>query len=82
MGGILESLAKNLQVITITHLPQIASKGETHFMVSKGIKGNQTVSNIKYLEEDERILEIAKMLSGDNPTKTALENAKELLYAN
>ncbi len=82
MGGILESLAKNLQVITITHLPQIASKGETHFMVSKGIKGNQTVSTIKYLEEDERILEIAKMLSGDNPTKTALENAKELLFAN
>ncbi len=82
MGGILESLAKNLQVITITHLPQIASKGETHFMVSKGIKGNQTTSTIKYLEEDERILEIAKMLSGDNPTKTALENAKELLFAN
>ncbi len=79
MGVILEELSKNLQVITITHLPQIASKNGRHFMVRKSNRGNQTVSTINELKIEDRVMEIAKMLSGDNPSNTAMENAKELL---
>jgi len=79
VGNLMQSIAKKHQVITITHLPQIASKGESHFFVYKEVKADKTFTNIKRLDEKERIIEIAKMLSGEKPTNSALENAKELL---
>jgi len=79
VGQIMEKLADNLQVITITHLPQIASKGQSHYFVYKDDEGAATNTRIKQLTEQERVLEIAKMLSGDKPGESALQNARELL---
>jgi DNA repair protein RecN (Recombination protein N) len=79
VGQIMERLAQNLQVITITHLPQIASKGQSHYFVYKDEESASTYTRIKQLNRDERILEIAKMLSGDKPGESALQNAKDLL---
>ncbi len=79
VGQIMERLAGNLQVITITHLPQIASKGQSHYFVYKDNGTATTYTRIKQLSEQERILEIAKMLSGDKPGESALQNARELL---
>lgn len=79
VGIIMERLAKNLQVITITHLPQIASKGKSHYFVYKDDSEAATFTRIKQLTKEERVLEIAKMLSGDKPGESALQNARELL---
>ncbi len=79
VGQIMEKLADNLQVITITHLPQIASKGQSHYFVYKDDEGATTYTRIKQLNEKERVTEIAKMLSGDKPGESALQNARELL---
>ncbi|MEI6488379.1 MAG: DNA repair protein RecN [Bacteroidota bacterium] len=79
VGSIMNQMAKSMQVITITHLPQIASKGNSHLFVFKEDKNNKTFSNIKKLTSDERVQEIAKMLSTSNPTEAAISNAKELL---
>ncbi|MEO6148904.1 MAG: DNA repair protein RecN, partial [Mucilaginibacter sp.] len=79
VGQIMERLAKNLQVITITHLPQIAGKGQSHYFVYKDDGADTTYTRIKKLNEQERIMEIAKMLSGDKPGESALQNARELL---
>lgn len=79
VGNIMKQLAENMQVITITHLAQIASKSGTHFRVFKDESGSQTRTNIQELTIEDRITEIAKMLSGDNPGEFALQNAKELL---
>jgi len=81
VGQIMEKLADNLQVITITHLPQIASKGQSHYFVYKDDEGAATNTRIKQLNQQERVLEIAKMLSGDKPGESALQNARELLIA-
>lgn len=79
VGTIMERLADNLQVITITHLPQIASKGKNHYFVYKDDSAATTYTRMKQLDARERILEIAKMLSGDKPGESALQNARELL---
>jgi DNA repair protein RecN (Recombination protein N) len=81
IGNILFAMGKTMQVITITHLPQMASKGSTHLFVFKSDTKDKTTSSIKLLSKEERISEIAKMLSTGNPTETALKNAKELLNA-
>ncbi|SDF32648.1 DNA replication and repair protein RecN [Mucilaginibacter pineti] len=81
VGQIMERLADNLQVITITHLPQIASKGKNHYFVYKDDSAATTYTRIKQLNNQERVLEIAKMLSGDKPGESALQNARELLGA-
>jgi DNA repair protein RecN (Recombination protein N) len=80
VGNIMEKLSKNIQVIAITHLPQIASKGDTHYRVYKDEKDDITNTNINKLDKEERILELAKMLSGDNPGESAIQNARELLF--
>lgn len=67
------------QVISITHLPQIASKGSHHYRVSKEETAQGTISQMQELSQDERINEIAQMLSGSNVTDAAIQNAKELL---
>ena len=79
VGQIMERLAENLQVITITHLPQIASKGQSHYFVYKDNDSATTYTRIRQLDEKERVVEIAKMLSGDKPGESALQNARELL---
>jgi DNA repair protein RecN (Recombination protein N) len=79
VGKILQKMSGSMQVIVITHLPQIAGKGKTHFLVYKEIKENKTVSNIKKLTIKDRIEEIAKMLSDENVTSSAVDTARELL---
>lgn len=79
VGSIMNVMAKSMQVITITHLPQIASKGQSHLFVFKEDKNKKTYSNIKKLTTNERVQEIAKMLSTATPTAAAINNAKELL---
>lgn len=82
VGSIMNKMANKMQVITITHLPQIASKGKSHLFVYKEDKNNKTFSNIKKLTAEERIQEVAKMLSTGLPTAAAISNAKELLKTN
>jgi DNA repair protein RecN (Recombination protein N) len=75
----MHKMGANMQVITITHLPQVASKGDSHLFVYKEEVGKKTVSRIKQLTDKQRIEEIAKMLSAGKPGEAARENAKELL---
>lgn len=79
MGIIMAEMATNIQVISITHLPQIAGRGKNHYKVFKTDDGGQTVSKIELLSNDQRITEIAKMLSGSELSDAALTNARELL---
>lgn len=79
MGNILLNMSRYMQVINITHLPQIASKGENHYQVYKNETIESTETGIRELANDERIIEIAKMLSGANPNDAAIENAKSLM---
>ena len=79
VGIIMKSLAVSRQVISITHQPQIAGKADAHFFVYKEIKGDAVKTNIRLLNQDERITAIARMLSGERPTAAALENAREML---
>jgi DNA repair protein RecN (Recombination protein N) len=79
MGDIMKSMSANMQVLAITHLPQIAAKGKAQFKVFKFVKDNQTQSELKLLTDDERVTEIAQMLSGATITDSALNHAKALL---
>lgn len=76
---IMKNMAKNRQIIAITHLPQIAAKAENQFKVYKSDIENQTESKITLLSKEERVIEIAKMLSDENPSEAALTNSRELL---
>jgi len=79
VGFIMKGLAANRQIICITHQPQIAGKANAHFFVYKEIRNDAVKTNIKLLNEDERITAIARMLSGEKPTAAALENAREMI---
>ncbi|MDX1903723.1 MAG: DNA repair protein RecN [Thermonemataceae bacterium] len=79
MGRMMQEMAKNHQIITITHLHQIAAKGDKHYFVFKEDNTNRTFSRMRELQEKERIEEIAQMISGDKNSLTALQSAKELL---
>jgi DNA repair protein RecN (Recombination protein N) len=79
MGNIMKNMSGNMQVINITHLPQIAGKGDQQFHVYKEDAENATHTRIRLLNRDERINEIARMLSNDGLTEAALVNARELL---
>ena len=79
VGEILVKLSKAMQVITITHLPQIAGKGNTHYFVYKETEANITKTEIKQLATEDRVIEIAKMLSGQDLTSASVETAKHLL---
>ncbi|HKM93945.1 MAG TPA: DNA repair protein RecN [Prolixibacteraceae bacterium] len=79
MGSILSEMAKYMQVINITHLPQIASKGMSHYQVYKNEHSHGVETDIKKLNSDERVFEIAKMLSGEIPHQSAIDNARSLL---
>jgi DNA repair protein RecN (Recombination protein N) len=79
MGEIMRDMSKTMQVFAITHLPQIAAKGSNHYKVFKTVHGESTVSELKLLNNDERIIEIAEMLSGKDISDSALNHAKALL---
>ena len=79
VGKMIQRLAENHQVVCITHLPQIASKGDSHYFVYKKFDGEKTISNIRQLTKEQRVEEIAKMLRGDDFSKKAVANAEELL---
>ena len=79
MGSIMKKMANHLQVISITHLPQIASKGKQHYKVFKETKEDTTITKIIQLNRGDRLVEIAQMLSGENPSQAAIDNARELL---
>ncbi|WP_026956494.1 DNA repair protein RecN [Algoriphagus vanfongensis] len=79
MVRMMQEISKDHQVICITHLPQVAAKGDTHYFVFKDNQTDRTISKIKLLNEDERISELAKMIAGSNPSASAVESAKELL---
>ncbi|NOR74633.1 MAG: DNA repair protein RecN, partial [Draconibacterium sp.] len=78
MGNIIESFSDTTQIINITHLPQIAAKGDTHFQVYKYEKAGKTYTSLKQLSENERVEEIAKMVGGENITTATLKTAEEL----
>ena len=79
MATIMKDMSNSMQVFSITHLPQIAAKGKTHYKVYKSIQGETTISELKLLTFQERIVEIAEMLSGKNVSDSALNHAKALL---
>jgi DNA repair protein RecN (Recombination protein N) len=79
VGVIMKGLANNRQIICITHQPQIAGKANAHYFVYKEIKGEAVKTNIRLLNEDERMTAIAKMLSGEKPSAAALESAREMM---
>ena len=79
MGEIMKEMSRSMQIFAITHLPQIAAKGNAHFKVFKSTVGEDTQSELKLLNEQERIVEIAQMLSGTVVSDSALNHAKALL---
>lgn len=81
VGNMMKEMAKHLQLITITHLPQVASKADKHLKVRKRISDGKTLTDVRELSSEEQIREIAELLSGSNITDSALEQAKELLKA-
>ncbi|CAN5581344.1 DNA repair protein RecN [soil metagenome] len=82
VGSILKLMAKNHQVLAISHLPQMASKGDFHFMVYKEVKKGSTRTFLRKLSQEERINEVARMLSGEELTEAAIGNARSLLSSN
>lgn len=79
MGVIMKKMSASLQVISITHLPQIAGMGQQHFKVYKTTQNEKTQSNIKVLKDQERVIELAEMLGGDKTSESALAHAQSLL---
>ena len=79
MGNMMQNISKSNQVIVISHLPQIASKAKTHLKVSKQIVDDKTTSTVHKLTSEDRVEEIAKLLSGKNITDAAIKNALDLL---
>lgn len=79
VANLMYNMSRNMQVLTITHLPQVASKGDNHFKVFKYEDRNRTITDIKLLNKSDRINEIAEMLSGKKLNKSATELANQLL---
>ena len=79
MVRMMKEISARHQVICITHLPQVAGQGDIHYFVYKDNSSQKTISKIKELGQEERVLELAKMIGGANPTSSALESARELL---
>ncbi len=79
LGAMMKEMARRHQLITISHLPQIAAKGDTHYFVYKDNSSTKTITHVRKLDENERVEEIAKMIGGAKPSTLALENARELM---
>jgi DNA repair protein RecN (Recombination protein N) len=80
MAALMQETALGRQVICITHLPQIAARGQQHYKVFKTEEGEQALSKVIRLNEEERVTEIALMLSGANLSQAAINNARHLIY--
>lgn len=80
MACLMQDIASDRQVICITHLPQIAAKGNRHYKVYKSEEGDSAISNARLLGEDERVNELARMLSGSALSREAIDNARRLIY--
>ena len=79
IGALLKKMGSNLQLLAITHLPQVAGKADYHFKVEKYLTDNRTQTNVRVLNQDERIEEIARLMSGEEINEAALMNAKALM---
>lgn len=79
IGSIMKQMSADIQIVTITHLPQVAAKGKHHYKIFKEVKNDKTITDVAVLGQEEKINEIAKMLSGKELTKAALETAKNLI---
>ncbi|MEL6732450.1 MAG: DNA repair protein RecN [Bacteroidota bacterium] len=82
VGVVMQQLANKFQILSITHLPQIAAKGKAHFFIRKKVEGEKTFSSVSQLDHEARIKVVAQMLSGDEPTASAIKNAEELITVN
>ena len=79
IGKLLRATAKNRQVFCVTHSPQIAAFADTHLYIEKQTKDEATFTRVRQLDEKQRVEEIARIISGENVTETALQNAQEML---
>ena len=79
IGNIMAQMAQYMQVFTITHLPQVAAKGKQHYKVYKQVYETSTQTKIKEMNQEERVVELAQMLSGEDLTQTAVDHARQLL---
>ncbi|MEJ0032296.1 MAG: hypothetical protein WDO15_18880 [Bacteroidota bacterium] len=79
LGKLMREMARGHQVISISHLPQIAARGDAHYFVYKNSDSKKTVSSIRKLSETERVEEIAKMIGGVKPSASTIASAKELI---
>ncbi len=79
MGTMICSMGADMQVFAITHLPQVAAKGTAHYLVEKSVSGGRATSSIRRLSSEDRVLELARMLSGSTVTEAAVANARSLL---
>jgi DNA repair protein RecN (Recombination protein N) len=79
MGVILKELSSRHQVVSITHTPQIAARADKHYFVYKKVENDRTITNVRLLNQEERVRNIAVMLSGNPPSESAMETARELL---
>lgn len=82
MGSMICRMGEDMQIFAITHLPQVAAKGNSHLLVTKEITDGRAVSKIKQLGTEDRVQEIARMLSGSRITPEAMANAESLLQNN
>ncbi len=80
VASILGDMSNGMQVITITHLPQVAAKGDVHLLVYKTVENEKTQTHLEQLDENQRVMELAKMLGGEKPSKHMVETAKELIF--
>lgn len=79
LGELLHKMGQKMQLMAITHLPQVAAKGQSHFKVQKSSNADSTVTEVRRLRDEERIFEIARLMSGEEITNAAVENAKSLM---
>ncbi|WP_010136670.1 DNA repair protein RecN [Ochrovirga pacifica] len=82
IADVMQAMGDNMQVITITHLPQVAAKGKQHYKVYKEVKGQETETHLITLNQEQRINEVAEMLGGKEKTQSAIEHAQQLLSIN
>jgi DNA repair protein RecN (Recombination protein N) len=79
VGAAMRNLADFHQIIAITHLPQIAAMGSSHFVVEKKVQSSRTITQVRKLEAEEHTREVAKLMSGENITESSLQMARELI---
>ncbi|RLB00530.1 MAG: DNA repair protein RecN, partial [Deltaproteobacteria bacterium] len=75
----LKEISEHAQTIVVTHLHQVAARADNHYLVTKAVTGNTTLAGIMMLDERQRVMEIARMMGGSNPSPKVIEHARELL---